>query len=316
MLHGGELHLAPGGIGSLLRTRLLDPRDKFETARLLSSLRRVRPADGAALTVNEWVDQRTDRPRVAALLHAIIRLSTYTNAPDHLSAEVAIGQLQLALGEGVRYLDGGWSRLVDALAEIVVGAGGELRTADAAHDLIDGPSVIVAVGGPAQAAAVTGHPYPDGIAAQVSVLDLALDRPPLHPFVVGVDEPMYLSDHGIAAGMCPDGRANVSLAHYLAPDEMPERDRLSVFATRSGIVAEQVVDDRYLHRMTAVSSIATARSGGLAGRASVRVPDRSGVFVVGDWVGDRGHLADAVLASARSAALAALAHLSQRRAVR
>jgi hypothetical protein len=316
MLRGDELHLAPGGIGSLLRTRLLGPRDKVETARLLTALPRVRAAEFAELTVNEWVDRCTDRPRVSALLHAIVRLSTYTNAPHHLSAEVAIHQLQLALGEGVWYLDGGWNRLVDALADIVVGVGGEIRTADAAYEVPDVPAVIVAVGGPAHAAAVTGHPYPDGFAAYASVLDLALDRPPVHPFVVGIDEPLYLSDHGIAAGMCPDGKANVSLAHYLAPEETPDRDRLSAFAMRSGIVAEQVLDDRYLHRMTTVSSIATARAGGLAGRASVRVPDRPGVFVVGDWVGGHGHLADAVMASARSAAHAALAHLSERRAVR
>jgi hypothetical protein len=276
----------------------------------------VRAADFADLTVNEWVDERTDRPRVAALLHAMIRLSTYTNAPDQLSAEVAIGQLQLALGEGVWYLDGGWGRLVDALADTVVDAGGEIRTSEAAHEPIDGPAVIVAVGGPTQTAAVTGHPYPDGVAAEVSVLDLALDRPPLHPFVLGVDEPVYLSDHGIAADMCPAGRGNVSVAHYLAPGELPDRDRLRAVAARSGIVPEQVLDDRYLHRMTVVSSIATARSGGFAGRSSVRVPDRPGVFVVGDWVGDRGHLADAVIASARSAARAALAHLSERRVVR
>ncbi len=68
--------------------------------------------------------------------------------------------------------------------------------------------------------------------------------------------------------------------------------------------------------MTTVSAIATAASGGLAGRPPVAVPDRDGVFVVGDWVGPTGHLADAVLASARTAADAAIAHLSTRRRVR
>ena len=316
MLRDGELHTAPGGFGSLLRTRLLGSSDKVELARLLTSLPRARAAEFAGLTVSEWVDQHTDRQRVHALLHAIIRLVTYTNAPHVLSAEVAIRQLQLGLGEGVLYLDGGWQRLVDALADIVVGAGGRICPDDAAHEVPDGCAVIVAVGSPAQAAAVTGHPYPGGVATEASVLDLALDGSPLHPFVIGVDEPVYLSEHGIAAGLCPDGRASVSLAHYLAPGELPDRERVRAFAQRSGIVAGQVLDERYLHRMTTVSSIATASSGGLAGRASVRVPDRPGVFVVGDWVGDRGHLADAVLASAATAASAAVAHVSDMRSVR
>lgn len=315
MLRSGELHTAPGGFGSLLRTRLLGSRDKVDLVRLLASLPRARAAQFAELTVSEWVDQHTDRSRVRALLHAIVRLVTYTNTPHVLSAEVAIRQLQLGLGEGVLYLDGGWQGLVDALADIVVGAGGRICPDDAVRDVPHRGAVIIAVGSPERAAAVAGHPYPVGVATEVSVLDLALDRTPSHPFVIGVDEPIYLSDHGIAAGMCPDGRASVSLVHYLAPGDRPDGGRLRAFAQRSGIGADQVLDERYLHRMTTVSSIATASSGGLAGRASVRVPDRPGVFVVGDWVGDRGHLADAVLASARTAANAAVAHLSEMRSV-
>ena len=64
--------------------------------------------------------------------------------------------------------------------------------------------------------------------------------------------------------------------------------------------------------MTTVTAIATADGGGLAGRADVTVPDRPGVFVVGDWVGRHGHLADAVLASAEDAATAAVRHLERR----
>jgi hypothetical protein len=139
---------------------------------------------------------------------------------------------------------------------------------------------------------------------------------PTHRFVIGVDEPIYLSDHGSMAGMCPAGRASVSLAQYLAPSDEPDRGRLGAFAQYAGIASGDIVDERYLRRMTTVSAIATAASGGLAGRPRVAVPDRDGVFVVGDWVGSTGHLADAVLASARTAADAAIAHLSTRRRVR
>ena len=64
--------------------------------------------------------------------------------------------------------------------------------------------------------------------------------------------------------------------------------------------------------MTTVTAIATAERGGLAGRADVTVADRPGVFVVGDWVGRRGHLTDAVLASAEEAATAAIRHVERR----
>ena len=93
-------------------------------------------------------------------------------------------------------------------------------------------------------------------------------------------------------------------------------ERLQAFARHAGIKSDDVVDERYLHRMTTVSAIATASSGGLAGRPPVAIPDRAGVFVVGDWVGPTGHLADAVMASARAAADAAIAHVSTSTRVR
>ena len=316
MVLGGDLYLAPGGVGSLLRTKIIGVRDKAELASLLARLPRIAPHDFAERTVNEWLCDLTDRERVRALLHAIVRLTTYTNAPDRLSAEVAIQQVQLGLGSEVRYLDGGWERLVDGLAGVVTGCGGEIRRDDGANGVPDAAAVIVAVGGPVQTAAVTGYPFPAGACAEAAVLDIALERAPRHRFVIGVDEPFYLSDHGSMEAMCPPGRSSVSLAHYLAPNEEPNRERLEVFARHAGIVTSDIADERYLHRMTTVSAIATAASGGLAGRPPVAVPDRNGVFVVGDWVGPKGHLADAVLASATAAADATIAHLSTLRRVR
>ena len=316
MVLGGEAHLAPGALGSLLRTTIIGARDKLELASLMVRLPRLTPSDFAGLTVDEWLDQLTERERVRALLHAIVRLTTYTNAPDQLSAEVAIRQVQLGLGDGVRYLGGGWECLVDGLAGVVIGNGGEIRRDDGMNEVPDGSAVIVAVGGPAQTAVVTGHRYPDGVAAEVTVLDLSLRHAPTHRFVIGVDEPIYLSDHGSTESMCPPGRASVSLAHYLAPGDEPDRERLQAFARHAGITSDDIVDERYLHRMTTVSAIATAASGGLAARPPVAIPDRAGVFVVGDWVGPTGHLADAVMASARAAADAAIAHVSTSTRVR
>jgi hypothetical protein len=229
---------------------------------------------------------------------------------------VAIRQVQLGLGSGVRYLNGGWERLVDGLAGVVAAGGGEIRRDDGLNDVPDAAAVIVAVGGPAQTAAVTGHRYEAGVGAEAAVLDLALVHAPTRRFVIGVDEPIYLSDHGSMEAMCPPGRASVSLAHYLGSGDDPNRGRLEAFARIAGIASGDIVDERYLHRMTTVSAIAMATSGGLAGRPPVAVPDRDGVFVVGDWVGPTGHLADAVLASAQAAAEAAIAHLSTRRRVR
>ena len=312
MMFGGSTYLAPGGPASLLRTRLLGTRDKADVARVLRRLPALDPAAVASRSVRELVDELTGRERVAALVHALIRLTGYVNAPDQLSAEVAVTQLQRGLGSGVMYLDNGWEQIVEALATVVTDAGGVIRIGQGPTTLPDAAAVIVAVGGPAAAAALVGHGYPAGTPSSVSSLDLGLRRAPRHPFVIGVDEPIYLSDHGRPAGMTPDGAASVSLANYLAPGDQPDRARLEAFARHSGIAAGEVVEARYLHRMTTVTAIATAETGGLSGRSDVAVPDRPGVFVVGDWVGRRGHLADAVMASAEDAAAAAIRHVERR----
>jgi NAD(P)-binding Rossmann-like domain len=313
---GGRTYLAPGGPTSLLRTRLLTARDKVDLATAMRRLTALDASELGSRSVRQLVDDLTGRERVAAVLHALVRLSSYVNAPDDLSADVAVGQLQRAFGDGVVYLDHGWRQLVDLLTRAVVEAGGTIRTGRALRQVPDAPAVIVAVGGPTATSAVVGHDFPSGVASFASSLDLGLRRVPPHRFVIGVDEPIYLSDHGRPVGMTPDGAASVSLAEYLSPGVEPERDRLEGFAGRAGIAAEDVVEARYLHRMTTVTAIATAAGGGLAGRADATVPDRPGVFVVGDWVGRRGHLTDAVLASAEQAAAAAIRHVERRTVLR
>ncbi len=312
LVRGGRAHRAPLGPVGLARTSLLGLGDKAALGRILIRLPGTATEPLAGSTVTEWVASLTTRQRVAEVLHALVRLATYADAPDTLSAEVAASQLQLIVAGGVRYLDGGWERLVRQLAER---RGITLDTGARHDELPDAPVVIVAVGGPDTTARLTGHRYPPGVPAEVSVLDLGLSKPPARSFLLGVDEPRYLSEHSVAEGLAPPGRATVSVAAYLGAGDPVAPDALEAFAGHAGIDAGDVVVQRRLHRLTAVTAIATAAQGGSAGRADVTVPGHQGVFAVGDWVGRRGHLADAVLASAEEAAERTVEHL-ERRAVR
>jgi hypothetical protein len=243
-------------------------------------------------------------------------VATYVNAPDTLSAEVAVLQLQRSIAAGVRYLDGGWASLVTQLTAVVEQSGGRIERGAVVEQLPDAAAVILAAGGPLVATRLAGRSFDAGPPSEVSVLDLALAGPPRRRFVLGVDVPMYLSDHGFMRHMSPPGRGSVSLGQYLAPaggpGADPDRASLRAFAVEAGIAPDSIVEERYLHRMTTVSAIATAEGGGLVGRASVAVPDRPGLFLAGDWVGRGGHLADAVLASAAEAARLAVAHVGRR----
>jgi phytoene dehydrogenase-like protein len=59
---------------------------------------------------------------------------------------------------------------------------------------------------------------------------------------------------------------------------------------------------QFLPRIEAVGALPLAAEGGFAGRPGAEVPDLSGLYLAGDWVGPEGFLVDASMASARKAA--------------
>ena len=300
----GRGEVAPGGPISLMRTGALTLRDKIAVGKALALLPRVEAARYASLTVDDWIERLVSSEGAARLLRSLARLATYVHQPGALSAEIAIGQLQLALGPGVLYLDGGWQSLVDQLrAE----PGIEFVTGEALTETPDARAVIVAVGGPKATSALIGTGFDTGPSSSASCIDLGLRRRPIHDFVLGVDDPFYFSNHSVGAELAPDGHWHAAMVQYLGIDEEPDADGLDGFATHAGVVADDVVAKRRLHRMVTVTAIATAEGGGLAGRPGAGDTGLDNVFMAGDWVGPIGHLADASLASATEAARLALA---------
>jgi hypothetical protein len=231
----------------------------------------------------------------------------------------------MALSSGVRYLDGGWQSMVDALAatvdvrrDVVTAVqpdGGGVAVTMADGSAIVATTAIVATGTPAAAAAVLGRPaFECGPPIEASCLDLGTSRPAPHPFLLGIDRPLYLSTHQPPARLAPAGCNVISLMRYLGPGEHPEpgavRAELLAHAHLAGIADGDIVASRSLLRMVVTGAMATAEHGGLPGRVPVTGSGVSGVLLAGDWVGREGHLLDAVLASARRAAVAAVARVA------
>lgn len=308
----GQAEIAPAGPISLARTRALSLSEKFDMAKLLAKLPKSNPADYADWSVSRWVRESVRGDKGQQLLFGLSRLATYTNNPDELSAEVAIEQLQYGLGNGVLYLDGGWQSLVDQMVNALESMSNvTLETGATVDELPDAPVVIIAAGGPILASRLLNQTFDLGPSAEVSCLDMGLKRTPDHDVVIGADEPFYFSNHSAVANLAPVGRFHVSAMEYLRPGAEPRPAAIEAFTRHAGIDQDDVVTSRRLHRMTAVSAIPTAKRGGLAGRPGTAVADRPGVFIAGDWVGPKGHLADASLASAKQAALGAVDHLAQ-----
>ncbi len=249
------------------------------------------------------------------------------------------------MSASVRYLDGGWQTLVDQLRAAAEAAGVRIvtgaRVVDVAYDegvrevrLADGTAwsvsaTILAVAPSEAASMVAGRAHATlaaWAAAAQPVLAASLDvglarlpRPRL-TYVFGVDEPLYLSVHSKYAKLGPEGTAMIHVMRYL--DETAPADPAEIERQLEGLLdlaqpgwRDVVVARRFLPRLVVANALLTAAQGGAPGRPGPAVPDVAGLYVAGDWVGPEGLLSDAALASAESAALAALQAASPARAV-
>lgn len=322
VLRDGREHAMPATPVSMLSTSVLDLRSKFALVGFFNQLRRLDPASLRGLSCRAWLERQIVSPQLRDLIAAVIRLSSYSGALDELAADAAVEQLRMAFGGGVLYLDGGWAQLVDALVERARAAGVELRLdarveaiAHAEHarwavqvegDVIPCLDVVIA-SSPRVADALLPADRRFGWMTSArpctaAVLDLGLRGEwPGPRFALNLDEPIYLSVHSDAAAVAPAGHTLLSLIWYRrSDDELPAaqlRERLERCVRRWLPDFEQaVVVEQFLPSITVAHDLPQASRGGLPGRAPTRLGE--GLHLVGDWVGDRGLLLDASMASA------------------
>ena len=320
---GGEIAALPSGARTLLTSKLLGFRGRFAIGSLLGRVDKISATELASVSVRGWLDTLRLPADAEALVLALIRLATYANAPDELSAEVGVGQVQQALGQGVRYLHGGWGRMVAQLgrgltieraAATRVEPAGNSEGGGVAVHLAGGATVctaaivVVASGTPQSAAALLDRaPFEVGAPIEAACLDVGVRQAAKPGLLLGIDQPLYLSTHCPPARLAAEGRFVVHIARYLAAgDHMSpaaQRVELAQHAALAGVAVEDGSIDvaRYLHRMTVVSAMPTAALGGLKGRPPVTASGHPDVLLAGDWVGADGHLADASLASGAAA---------------
>jgi phytoene dehydrogenase-like protein len=331
-VENGTKHALPGGFVSLLTTSLLRLPAKLETARLLASFQKIDAHALQHVTVRHWLDDAIRQPAVRRLVQALFRVATYANAPERQSAGQAIAQLQSALSSNVLYIDGGWQTLVEGLRAAAEAAGARIVTSTRVESVVGdaaargvrlgdgtvvGAGAVVIAAGPAEAAAL----LPSGddavlrtwaeaaVPIKAACLDVALSRlpRPRATFALGIDQPLYLSVHSAVAKLAPAGGATIHVAKYLDPDvcsdpKSDERQLEGLLDLVQPGWREVLVERRYLPSMVVYHALVTAAAGGAAGRPGPAVPNVANLYVVGDWVGPSGLLADASLASARQAA--------------
>jgi phytoene dehydrogenase-like protein len=330
----GRLHALPAGMVSLLSTGLLGLAEKLEFARFFAALPRRDWSALDAVELGAALERELAHPGSRALVHALVRVSSYCHAPEVISAGAALAQLAASL-HGVMYLDGGWQALVAELrasalrAGVTILAGQSVRALE--HDarvrgvvLADGSRVpaaaVILTGGPREVSElVDGGQHPElerhakgSTTVRAACLDVALARlpQPRRLFALGIDEASYVSVHSAYATLAPEGAALIHAARYLRPDESLERAALEteleglVDALQPGW-RDQLVAKKLLRELVVAHDVPRASAGGLAGRPGPAVGGIEGLFLAGDWIGPHGMLADAALASGKVAGLRA-----------
>lgn len=314
-------------------------QEKTELLRFYSRLRKVDPSALHTVTLQAYLESQISSPRVRNTVLAFVRVSTYCNAPDILSAGAAIGQLQ---DSRVLYVDGGWQSIVRQLTEQAQKAGVSIRTnspvSRVAGDhpqltvtLHDGTQLnagyVVSTAGPTDTLALLDPAlspseaanYKKLIPVRAACLDLVMNGlpQPKTKFALGVDHPLYFSNHSATASLSDHPAYSVvHVMKYLPPlrDTDPLEDKRELEALLDLIQPgwrQHVVQQRFMPRMLVSHAVAAAADGGLPGRPGPAVEGRPGVYVAGDWVGAEGMLLNASLASAREAAQCIIAHKEQ-----
>lgn len=329
-IYAGELFRLPGSAGSLLTTNLFGPREKLEAGAFLAGLMRIDPAPLEVVTLGDWLAASIKHRKVRETVASYFRVSSYTNAPGIASAGALIRQFQFARN-GVTYLDGGWATLVSGLRDAALANGVRIENREPVAVIerdggVRGVRLSSGRAHKAGAAVVAASPavacgllyrgeetvlqdwVNESVPVRAACLDAGLSRLP-NPdtqFALGIDAPLYLSVHSRSAKLAPDGAALVSVAKYLPAGEAcdPSSDELELEALLDLAQPgwrDVLVERQYLPNMTVTNAVILASKGGLSGRPGPAVPGVPGLFVAGDWVGPDGMLADAALASARSA---------------
>ena len=126
VIRNGTVHAAPTGFGGPEFSSAMSAADQaaFSTA-MLAVMEGFAGQTGE--TIGAAICRLTPNPTAQAMLHTLIRLTSFTNAPDHADATAMLDQLRLSTG-GVSYLHEGWGGMCGLLAECARSAGARIDT--------------------------------------------------------------------------------------------------------------------------------------------------------------------------------------------
>ncbi|WP_166243373.1 phytoene desaturase family protein [Paenibacillus turpanensis] len=325
---GGGMRAVP--LAQLLLGSLLKWHEKIQLLRFYRTLYKTDTHALQGVSLQALLEAEISSPRVRSIVLALVRLATYCDDADLLSAGAAVEQLKQSQ---VLYVDGGWGSLVHRLTEQAKQAGVSIRISSTVREikgsfpqmtvtLKDGVELkarnVISTAGPKETLAFLqlaltpeeSRIYEQIIPVRAACLDLVVSGMPRPKtkFVLGVEDSWYYSNHSAAARLSDDPTQEVvHVMKYLSSSKEtdPKRDELELTGFLDCIQPgwrKHVIQQRFLPRMLVSHGMVTAANGGSQGRPGTVVKGRNGLYVAGDWVGSAGVLVSASLASAKEAA--------------
>ncbi len=304
----GRLEPLPGSVWTLIATGMFGWADRFHLARaLMPLLRSPEPGADPDEPLTAYLDRACGTPAVRVFVEALFRVSTYSNAPDLISAAAACRQVHLALTKNVTYFP--FVALIDQLrAGLTIETGKAVRAVRPDGQLtfddraIQARTVVIATPLPT-AVKLFDDPklrrfHETAVPARAACLDLVLSELPNPGTKVtfGVGVPLYASVHREEPG-----KVVLQAARYLAPGEHGTAARASIEGLLDAVQPgwrAKVVEERFLPELSVTTSLPLARTGGKG--FGVTLSDR--VFAAADWASG-GFLTDGGLAAAHQIAM-------------
>lgn len=323
-----ELVPLPGDPLRLLTSRLLSLPEKFVFGRFMIKLGKVDCAALPAISLRQWAESEIREPMIRHLFYALCRTATYSRDIDYQLTGPVIKQLQRSLKSGVRYIDGGWQTIIDQLRELAARNGVTIlhhkhvreieydtrvrKLHFEEEDSLDVDQVITTMS-PAETikllrgAAGTALQRWQAQARPITAacLDLCLRKLPVagRHFAIGIDQPVFFTNHSRVSKLSEDGSLVVHLIKYHGQDRSDSiADRALLEETMTLLHPgwqQEVVAEQYLPRITvAADHMHAGRTDLLPGPT---VPEIGGLYAAGDWASHGEMLVDAAAASARRA---------------
>lgn len=315
-----------------LHAPAVTPRSTALTMRWQGRLRRVPPrallpalrlgrADAPVdRSLRDWATDRWG-PDTAAAVAGLAGPLTFDHDPGRLSAAFVVERIRRILLRprvAARYLPGGWSALVGRVADHArtVGVAIETGAPVAPTDLSDlarrGP-VVVAVE-PGAARRLLGPDATDGRDGEpferrrVALLDVGLVRTGRDPYlVVDLDQAVFATrTTAVVRDLAPEGCDLVQLSVGMAPGESLDEAEGRLEAVLDLATPGWRDRQRWRRRSGVWEATGAADLPGTSWWDRAPVDRGDGLWVAGDWVAARGHLAEVGVASAVAAAGAAL----------